>query len=85
MLYMQGDNNNEYSFAELLTFIVACVVLLIELALVAGAFGHALSKIVSYPEYTTYDNGWFTLFLCIIYLFLFYQTRKTFLKTDTLR
>ena len=75
---MQGNiNNNEYSFAELLTFIVACVVLLIHWTAVAGSFGYALAMIVSYPEYTNYDNGWYILCLGMAYLFLSYHTRKT--------
>ena len=74
MLYMQGDNNNnnnnEISFFEKIQFIWACIALLTLFILFATSVAHGLAMIVVYPEYTNFDNGWFTLFCCMGYLFL---------------
>ena len=73
---MQGDSNNneysfvKYSFGKLLLFIMDCLALLIDLTVVVGSFGYAVAMIVSYPEYITLDNGWYTLCLGMTYIYL---------------
>ncbi len=68
---MQGNDNNESPFVSTLKFSAASIVLLTVYGSLAACFGYAIAMIVYYPEYNTYDNGWFVL--CFLYALAFFN------------